>query len=68
MHGALHSQWAVLGIPVVDENGEQVDQGQALIPMTELSIKDTWYVAGMKGTGSNTLVADAVFGAPGDRR
>lgn len=59
--GCLHSQWAVLGIPVVDENGEQIDQGLALIPMTELSIKDTWYVAGMKGTGSNTLVAAAVF-------
>ena len=59
--GCLHSQWAVLGIPVVDENGEQIDQGLALIPMTDLTIKDTWHVAGMKGTGSNTLIADAVF-------
>ncbi len=59
--GCLHSQWAVLGIPVMDEAGEQVDQGFALIPMSELRIEDTWFVAGMKGTGSNTLVAEDVF-------
>lgn len=59
--GCLHAHWAVLGIPVVNEAGEQVDQGFALIPMSDLSIKDTWFVAGMKGTGSNTLVADDVL-------
>lgn len=59
--GSLHSQWALLGVPVVDESGAQIDQGLALIPMTELSIEDTWYVAGMRGTGSNTIVADEVF-------
>ena len=29
--------------------------------MSELAVQDTWFVAGMKGTGSNTLVADEVF-------
>lgn len=59
--GCLHSQWAVLGIPVMDDAGEQVDQGFALIPLSDLRIDDTWFVAGMKGTGSNTLVAEDVF-------
>ncbi len=59
--GSLHSQWASLGIPVVDESGRQVDQGAALIPMEDLAVEGTWYVAGMRGTGSNTLVADEVF-------
>ena len=59
--GCLHSQWAMLGVPVVDESGQQIDQGLALIPMSDLSIKDTWYVAGMRGTGSNTLIAEDVF-------
>lgn len=59
--GCLHSQWAMLGVPVVDENGTQIDQGLALIPMSELTVEDTWYVAGMRGTGSSTLVADEVF-------
>ncbi|MEV0848386.1 acyl-CoA dehydrogenase family protein [Streptomyces sp. NPDC049954] len=59
--GCLHAQWATLGVPVVDESGEQTDQGVALIPLSELSVEDTWYVAGMRGTGSNTLVANEVF-------
>ncbi|MEI4271954.1 acyl-CoA dehydrogenase family protein [Klenkia sp. LSe6-5] len=59
--GSLHSQWAMLGVPVVNAEGQQIDQGLALIPMSDLSIKDTWYVAGMRGTGSNTLIAEDVF-------
>ncbi|HEY7621622.1 MAG TPA: acyl-CoA dehydrogenase family protein [Solirubrobacteraceae bacterium] len=59
--GCLHSEWAVLGLPVVDDAGEPIDQGLALIPMSDLAIEDTWFVAGMKGTGSNTLVAEDVF-------
>ncbi|OCC13821.1 acyl-CoA dehydrogenase family protein [Streptomyces sp. PTY087I2] len=59
--GSHHAQWASLGIPVVDASGRQTDQGAALIPMRELTVEDTWYVAGMRGTGSNTLVADEVF-------
>ena len=55
--GCLHAQWAVVGFPVPDEHGEVVDQGLALVPMRELTIEDTWFVAGMRGPGSNTLVA-----------
>ncbi len=59
--GSLHAQWAVLGVPIVDEGGHQTDQGLALVPMADLRVEDTWYVAGMRGTGSNTIVADEVF-------
>lgn len=59
--GSLHAQWASVGIPVVDASGRQTDQGAALVPMSDLTVEDTWYVAGMRGTGSNTLVADEVF-------
>ncbi|MEJ2865557.1 acyl-CoA dehydrogenase family protein [Actinomycetospora flava] len=59
--GCLHAQWAVVGFPVPDEHGEVVDQGLALVPMGELTIEDTWFVAGMRGTGSNTLVARDVY-------
>ncbi|MCX4919028.1 acyl-CoA dehydrogenase family protein [Streptomyces sp. NBC_00687] len=59
--GSLHSQWAAVGIPLTDSSGRLTDQGMALIPMSDLTVEDTWYVAGMRGTGSNTLVADEVF-------
>ncbi|HEV2661689.1 MAG TPA: acyl-CoA dehydrogenase family protein [Ktedonobacteraceae bacterium] len=59
--GSLHATWGLVGVPVVNEAGEQVDQGLALVPMEQLTIEDTWYVIGMKGTGSNALVANEVF-------
>jgi alkylation response protein AidB-like acyl-CoA dehydrogenase len=59
--GCLHADWAILGVPVVDGQGEQTDEGMALVPLRELAIEDTWFVAGMRGTGSNTLVGEDVF-------
>ena len=64
--GSWHATWAVLGIPVTNEAGEVVDQGLALIPAAELTVEDTWFVAGMKSTGSNCLIAEDVF-VPGHR-
>jgi 3-hydroxy-9,10-secoandrosta-1,3,5(10)-triene-9,17-dione monooxygenase len=59
--GCLHAQWGVVGLHIVDERGEIQDLGLSLIPMRELSIEDTWFMAGMRGTGSNTIVADEAF-------
>jgi alkylation response protein AidB-like acyl-CoA dehydrogenase len=59
--GSWHATWAGLGIPVTDAEGEVVNQGLALIPRGDLSLEDTWFVAGMKSSGSNCLVADDVF-------
>ncbi|GAB3565959.1 acyl-CoA dehydrogenase [Amycolatopsis endophytica] len=50
--GCEDSAWAVLGLQV---------EGTlcfALVPVAELTIERTWRVAGMRGTGSHTLVAD----------
>jgi alkylation response protein AidB-like acyl-CoA dehydrogenase len=59
--GSWHATWAVLGVPLTDEQGEAVDQGLVLIPAGEMTLEDTWFVAGMKGSGSNCLVAEDVF-------
>jgi alkylation response protein AidB-like acyl-CoA dehydrogenase len=32
-----------------------------VVPMSEVAIEDTWFMAGMSGTGSNTLVVQDVF-------
>jgi alkylation response protein AidB-like acyl-CoA dehydrogenase len=59
--GGWHAQWAVLGIPIVNESGETIDQGLALIPIDDLEREDTWFVAGMKASGSICLVAKDIF-------
>ncbi len=64
--GSWHSSWAVLGFPIVDADGQMIDQGLALIPFTDLQIEETWFVAGMSSTGSNCLIATDVF-VPGHR-
>jgi len=59
--GSWHSSWAVLGVPLTNETGEVVDQGLVLVPGSDLEIEDTWFVAGMRGTASNCLIAEDIF-------
>jgi len=59
--GGWHSQWALLGFPIVNGAGEPVDQGLGWAPMAELEREDTWFVAGMKATGSICLKAKDIF-------
>jgi alkylation response protein AidB-like acyl-CoA dehydrogenase len=59
--GCWHSSWALLGFMVEDEAHRLVEQAIGFAPISELEIEDTWFVAGMCGTGSNTLVAKDVF-------
>ncbi|MFS8098575.1 acyl-CoA dehydrogenase family protein [Lentzea alba] len=54
--GCLHAAWALVGFPV-GENDLRV----ALIPVSELQIKDTWFTTGMRATGSNLMVGENVF-------
>ncbi|MDH6117035.1 acyl-CoA dehydrogenase family protein [Kitasatospora sp. GAS204B] len=57
--GSAHAQWAIVGVLRV--TGAELEPGMVLIPMSELTVEDTWFVTGMRGTASNTLVADKVF-------
>jgi alkylation response protein AidB-like acyl-CoA dehydrogenase len=59
--GGWHAQWAGLGMPIVNDAGEPIDQGLGLFPMADLERVDTWFVAGMKSSGSISLKADDVF-------
>ena len=59
--GSNHADWAVLGVKLGDNPDGSPILGLGLIPMSDLTIKDTWHVAGMRASGSNTLVANDVF-------
>jgi len=59
--GCLHADWACLGVLEKDAAGAVVDQYLALIPMSELTIEDTWFTVGMRASGSNCVVAKNVF-------
>ncbi len=55
--GCEHSQWLILGAEVFDESGAKIDEADLLMPTTDVEIQDDWYVAGLQGTGSHSLVA-----------
>jgi alkylation response protein AidB-like acyl-CoA dehydrogenase len=59
--GCLHAQWVACGIHMNNERGEMANLGLSLMPIGAVAIEDTWFMAGMKGTGSNTIVARDVF-------
>lgn len=61
--GSEHSQFLLLGAVVVasgPDGDQDVDQGQFLVPTTAVSFRDDWHVTGLSGTGSCTVVVDAV--------
>ena len=59
--GCTHADWAVLGVTRADAEGTADAVGIVLVPMSELTIQDTWFVAGMRGTASNTLLGEDLF-------
>jgi 3-hydroxy-9,10-secoandrosta-1,3,5(10)-triene-9,17-dione monooxygenase len=59
--GCLHGDWGLIMVPLCNEAGEKTGQALGLCRVSELVIEDTWHAAGMKGTGSRTIVAQEVF-------
>lgn len=59
--GTLHSDWVMVGLPLVDEKGEVFDFGLGLVPRADYKVEDTWFVVGMRGSGSNAIVVEDAF-------
>jgi 3-hydroxy-9,10-secoandrosta-1,3,5(10)-triene-9,17-dione monooxygenase len=64
--GCERADWLLLGAVVFDEAGNEVDQGDFIVPTSAVTIKDDWYVSGLAGTGSCTMVL-APFDVPAHR-
>jgi 3-hydroxy-9,10-secoandrosta-1,3,5(10)-triene-9,17-dione monooxygenase len=58
--GCERADWLLLGAAVFDESGNEIDQGDFMVPQSEVTIKDDWYVSGLAGTGSCTMVTTGV--------
>jgi alkylation response protein AidB-like acyl-CoA dehydrogenase len=53
--GSFDAHWATLGITAEAPTGEQT-HAMALVPASAWTIEPTWFVTGMEGSGSDTLV------------
>ncbi|MFT4191357.1 MAG: flavin-dependent monooxygenase [Comamonas sp.] len=58
--GCDHAQWAILGFIRTNAAGEKT-LCHAVIPRSDYTIKDTWFTAGMRGSGSKTIVVNKAF-------
>ncbi|WP_062993214.1 oxidoreductase [Nocardia anaemiae] len=58
---SLHADWTTNGALLVDDNDQVLDQVAVAIPRADFRVEDTWYVAGMRASGSNTIVVEDVF-------
>jgi alkylation response protein AidB-like acyl-CoA dehydrogenase len=60
--GSRQSTWAQQGVVLEGYDGPVVPGiSMCYIPFKDLTIKDSWYVTGMQGTGSDTSIATDVF-------
>ena len=59
--GAYYANWVGLGIPLLNERGEVVEQGFALLPAQEVEQLDDWDTLGMQRTGSTTVTVHHQF-------
>ena len=57
--GVDHCSWVMLG--GMAQDGPAPEWKFFLVPPGEYTIRDTWFTAGMRGTGSKTIVVDNVF-------
>src|SRR3569833_635147 len=62
--GNSNSDWLLLGAEVFDESGAKIDEGDFAVPVKDVERLDDWHVAGLAGTGSNSVrVKDAIVPA-----
>ena len=59
--GLAHSQWIMIGGLVHRAGDDHPDMRLFLVPTADLAMNDTWFCAGLRATGSNTVHADNVL-------
>lgn len=59
--GLRHAQWIMIGGLIFRDGADHPDMRLFLVPTVDVKQDDTWYCAGLRGTGSITSVLDNVF-------
>lgn len=61
--GCLHADWALNGVQLLDATGAVAEMAMLFVNLRDpaCSILDNWRVAGMAGSGSNTIVVEDLF-------
>jgi alkylation response protein AidB-like acyl-CoA dehydrogenase len=57
--GVDHCSWVMVG--AMTQDGGAPEWAFFMVPHGDYTVRDTWFTAGMRGTGSKTIVTDDVF-------
>ncbi|MFJ8004025.1 acyl-CoA dehydrogenase family protein [Streptomyces fagopyri] len=61
LSGVDLADWVLIAAMRTDEGGQPVEPIVVLVPAEQLTVEDTWHVAGMAGSGSNSVVAEEIY-------
>ena len=61
LSGVPYADWVGVWLRLPESDGEPAKTVEAIVPAAEVEIVNTWNVVGMKGTGSESVVARNVF-------
>lgn len=60
--GVDHSDWNMLAAPIREtDQGPVLDHRLCLVPKSDYEIIDTWFAAGLRGTGSKDVTCSELF-------
>ncbi len=59
--GVTHADWYVAGASLTTSTRERPRQVHVFVPRREITIEDTWYTMGLRGTGSHDVLLKDVF-------
>jgi alkylation response protein AidB-like acyl-CoA dehydrogenase len=59
--GIDHGDWVILGVTCEQPDALGPKRVHVVVPKSDLTVDDTWYTLGLRGTGSKDLVADEIF-------
>jgi 3-hydroxy-9,10-secoandrosta-1,3,5(10)-triene-9,17-dione monooxygenase len=59
--GVAHCGWIMLGALIFPDGGGHPEYRLFLLPAADIEVVDSWYSAGLRGSGSDNVIVDDVF-------
>ena len=59
--GVYQADWDLLGVPMLNDAGEQTGPGVAIVPMSDVKLLHDWDTSGLRGSGSTNVTMEDVF-------
>lgn len=61
--GVDHSPWLLIGARQIGHSDDEhrIRNAHVVVPVDDVTVEDTWFTLGMRGSGSKDVVADNVF-------